>query len=171
MPCRFLPVHPIRKVFDIIIAFLFGLQLLIWCSGTSSQLASSFTMRPLHRILVSQRGMMVGHPKRTFRVLVGAQQQWANKPFHSGQQQHWISMRCGSSSFSTSATSSGSGTNTNTNTNTNANTSTAKSDPSEYEHWVRRLYMTNMFNPVKLGLENIQKIHELLGNPMDDVRT
>jgi hypothetical protein len=41
---------------------------------------------------------------------------------------------------------------------------------SLYEHWVRRLYMTNMFNPVKLGLENIEKIHSLMGNPMDDVR-
>jgi hypothetical protein len=39
-----------------------------------------------------------------------------------------------------------------------------------YEKWVRRIYMTNMFNPVKLGLENMHKIHELLGSPMDSVR-
>ena len=40
---------------------------------------------------------------------------------------------------------------------------------SGYEYWVRRLYQTNMFNPVKLGLTNIVRIHELLGSPMDDV--
>lgn len=39
---------------------------------------------------------------------------------------------------------------------------------SDYERWVRRLYMTNMFHPVKLGLENIEKLYELLGNPLDD---
>ena len=47
-------------------------------------------------------------------------------------------------------------------------------DPNhtEYEHWVRRLYQTNLFHPVKLGLENMQQLHSLLGNPMDDtVRT
>lgn len=40
---------------------------------------------------------------------------------------------------------------------------------SEYEKWVRRLYATNMFHPVKLGLENMHLLHELLGSPMDDV--
>lgn len=38
-----------------------------------------------------------------------------------------------------------------------------------YEYWVRRLYRTNMFNPVKLGLDNMQRLHDALGNPMDDV--
>ncbi len=38
-----------------------------------------------------------------------------------------------------------------------------------YEKWVRRLYATNMFHPVKLGLENMHLLHKLLGNPMDDV--
>ena len=38
---------------------------------------------------------------------------------------------------------------------------------SEYEHWVRRLYRTNLFHPVKMGLQNIQQLHEQLGNPMD----
>jgi len=39
---------------------------------------------------------------------------------------------------------------------------------TEYEKWVRRLYATNMFHPVKLGLENMHLLHKLLGNPMDD---
>ena len=38
---------------------------------------------------------------------------------------------------------------------------------SEYEKWVRRLYTTNLFHPVKMGLQNIQQLHDLLGNPMD----
>jgi dihydrofolate synthase / folylpolyglutamate synthase len=37
-----------------------------------------------------------------------------------------------------------------------------------YEQWVRRLYKTNLFHPVKLGLHNIEKLHQVLGNPMDD---
>jgi hypothetical protein len=41
---------------------------------------------------------------------------------------------------------------------------------TDYEKWVRRLYMTNLFHPVKMGLANVQKLHELVGNPMDDVR-
>jgi hypothetical protein len=39
---------------------------------------------------------------------------------------------------------------------------------SPYERWVRRLYMTNMFHPVKLGLKNIEMLHEAMGSPMDD---
>jgi dihydrofolate synthase / folylpolyglutamate synthase len=35
-----------------------------------------------------------------------------------------------------------------------------------YERWVRRLYMTNLFHPVKLGLENMVQLHAALGNPM-----
>jgi hypothetical protein len=38
-----------------------------------------------------------------------------------------------------------------------------------YERWVRRLYATNMFHPVKLGLDNMRLLHKLIGNPMDDV--
>jgi hypothetical protein len=41
---------------------------------------------------------------------------------------------------------------------------------SQYEQLVRKLYMTNLFNPVKLGLENMDRLHELLGRPMDRVR-
>lgn len=36
-----------------------------------------------------------------------------------------------------------------------------------YERWVRRLYQTNMFNPVKLGLQNMNDLHEAMGRPMD----
>jgi dihydrofolate synthase/folylpolyglutamate synthase len=42
---------------------------------------------------------------------------------------------------------------------------------TDYEKWVRRLYMTNMFHPVKMGLTNMRKLHNLMGNPMDDVRS
>jgi hypothetical protein len=53
-----------------------------------------------------------------------------------------------------------------------AGTSTEeKSLYSGYEKWVRRLYATNMFHPVKLGLDNMKQLHQLLGNPMDDVST
>ena len=41
---------------------------------------------------------------------------------------------------------------------------------TDYETLVRKLYMTNLFNPVKLGLENMNRLHEALGNPMDKVR-
>jgi hypothetical protein len=49
--------------------------------------------------------------------------------------------------------------------------SIATNDYTGYEKWVRRLYATNMFHPVKLGLENMHLLHKLLGNPMDDVST
>ena len=39
---------------------------------------------------------------------------------------------------------------------------------SDYEIWVRRLYATNLFHPVKLGLQNIEELHQALGSPMDD---
>jgi len=39
---------------------------------------------------------------------------------------------------------------------------------SNYERLVRKLYTTNLFNPVKLGLENMVKLHEALGSPMDE---
>lgn len=44
-------------------------------------------------------------------------------------------------------------------------------DPSKYtpyEQYVRRLYQTNIFHPVKLGLTNIQQIHDAIGGPMDN---
>ena len=41
---------------------------------------------------------------------------------------------------------------------------------TNYERLVRKLYMTNLFNPVKLGLENMDKLHGLIGSPMDRVR-
>jgi hypothetical protein len=47
--------------------------------------------------------------------------------------------------------------------------SNTDSQYSDYEKWVRRLYMTNLFHPVKMGLQNVQELHELVGNPMDDV--
>ena len=40
---------------------------------------------------------------------------------------------------------------------------------TDYEKWVRRLYMTNLFHPVKMGLTNMQQLHDIMGNPMDDV--
>jgi hypothetical protein len=47
---------------------------------------------------------------------------------------------------------------------------TADRKYSDYEKWVRRLYMTNLFHPVKMGLSNMQQLHDIMGNPMDDVR-
>lgn len=41
---------------------------------------------------------------------------------------------------------------------------------TNYERLVRKLYQTNLFNPVKLGLENMHKLHDILGSPMDQVR-
>lgn len=38
---------------------------------------------------------------------------------------------------------------------------------SLYEKCVRRLYLTNLFHPVKLGLQNMEKLHEAIGNPMN----
>jgi dihydrofolate synthase / folylpolyglutamate synthase len=38
---------------------------------------------------------------------------------------------------------------------------------TDYETWVRRLYSTNLFHPVKLGLTNMIKLYEALGRPMD----
>ena len=46
-----------------------------------------------------------------------------------------------------------------------------KKQHTSYDEWVRRLYMTNLFHPVKMGLTNMQRMHQLLGNPMDDVST
>jgi len=46
--------------------------------------------------------------------------------------------------------------------------STVAGNHTGYEKWVRRLYATNMFHPVKLGLENMHLLHKLMGKPMDD---
>jgi len=44
---------------------------------------------------------------------------------------------------------------------------TLVSEPTKYEELVRKLYRTNWFNPVNLCLHNINRLHELLGHPMD----
>ena len=44
-----------------------------------------------------------------------------------------------------------------------------KNEFTPYERWVRRLYQTNLFHPVKLGLQNMEVLHEMLGRPMDKV--
>lgn len=41
--------------------------------------------------------------------------------------------------------------------------------PTLYEVLVKKLYMTNMFNPVKLGLKNMEELHILMNKPMDRV--
>lgn len=46
-------------------------------------------------------------------------------------------------------------------------TSTKSTTTSEYEQLVRKLYMTNLFNPVKLGLDNMHRLHRALGKPME----
>lgn len=38
-----------------------------------------------------------------------------------------------------------------------------------YEELIRKLYMTNLFNPVKLGLDNTFALHEAIGSPIDNV--
>ena len=48
---------------------------------------------------------------------------------------------------------------------------TSTGEFTDYEKWVRRLYMTNMFHPVKMGLTNMKKLHDIMGNPMDEVRS
>jgi len=42
------------------------------------------------------------------------------------------------------------------------------SDYTDYEYWVRKLYMTNLFNAAKMGLENTVQLHAALGSPMDN---
>ena len=53
--------------------------------------------------------------------------------------------------------------------NTTPTTGDGEQKFSDYEKWVRRLYMTNLFHPVKMGLTNMQKLHDIMGDPMDDV--
>lgn len=50
---------------------------------------------------------------------------------------------------------------------TNNNGAKEEREWSNYEKLVRKLYMTNLFNPVKLGLENMDKLHKAIGSPMD----
>ena len=38
-----------------------------------------------------------------------------------------------------------------------------------YEKCVRRLYLTNLFHPVKMGLDNMEDLHEALKHPMNHV--
>ena len=38
-----------------------------------------------------------------------------------------------------------------------------------YDQWVRRLYMTNLYHPVKLGLDNMHALYQALGRPMDNI--
>ena len=40
---------------------------------------------------------------------------------------------------------------------------------TDYERWVRRLYQTNLFHPVKLGLENTHRLYDALGKPLEDI--
>lgn len=40
---------------------------------------------------------------------------------------------------------------------------------SLYEKLVRRLYMTNLFHPVEMILQNIENLHEALGSLLDEV--
>mmetsp|Transcript_39400 Transcript_39400/g.79563 ORF Transcript_39400/g.79563 Transcript_39400/m.79563 type:complete len:534 (+) Transcript_39400:21-1622(+) len=41
---------------------------------------------------------------------------------------------------------------------------------TKYEEAVRRLYQVNLWNPVKLGLENSEALHRLIGSPMKNKR-
>jgi hypothetical protein len=52
---------------------------------------------------------------------------------------------------------------------TDEETSANAKKHTDYEKCVRRLYMTNMFHPVKMGLTNMNQLHEIMGKPMDDV--
>lgn len=38
---------------------------------------------------------------------------------------------------------------------------------TKYEALVRRLYMTNLYHPVKLGLENMEQLNEALERPLE----
>ena len=38
-----------------------------------------------------------------------------------------------------------------------------------YKSLLGRLYKTNLFNPVKMGLDNIIKINKLIGDPIKDI--
>ena len=49
-----------------------------------------------------------------------------------------------------------------------SSTQNENNNMTNYERLVRKLYKTNLFNPVKLGLENMDKLHALLNRPMDD---
>jgi len=40
---------------------------------------------------------------------------------------------------------------------------------SDYAQLIRKLYNINMFNSVKLGLENMQKLDKLLGHPLVNI--
>jgi dihydrofolate synthase / folylpolyglutamate synthase len=40
---------------------------------------------------------------------------------------------------------------------------------TDYELWVRRLYATNMFHPVKLGLDNMEQLHAAMDRPIESI--
>lgn len=88
---------------------------------------------------------------------------------HQQREHHRHKTRCWLSSQPDAAAAAASADQKSTTKDDNDASSKPEQQHSSYEHWVRRLYMTNMYNPVKLGLENIEKIHSMLGNPMDDV--
>ena len=41
---------------------------------------------------------------------------------------------------------------------------------TKYEKLVRRLYKTNLYHPVKLGLENMQRLNEAMGFPLNNLK-
>ena len=51
----------------------------------------------------------------------------------------------------------------------NSTTSKEEKEWSDYERLVRKLYMTNLFNPLKLALKHMDRLHKILGSPMDKV--
>jgi len=55
------------------------------------------------------------------------------------------------------------------NTVSNSNIAMEMEPKPSYDECVRRLYLTNMFHPMKVGLQNIVAIHEALGSPMNKV--
>jgi dihydrofolate synthase/folylpolyglutamate synthase len=123
---------------------------------TQSAAISTLTTRNFHQSLVSQG--FTEKPKSQWSASQSGQERKSSLRRHlssGGRDEEKIPQKA---SFSVPSM----GTDPN-----DENTMTTK-QYSEYEKWVRRLYATNMFHPVKLGLENMHLLHELLGSPMDD---
>ena len=125
------------------VIFFLWLQLLPSCVSSFASTMRAFQL--LRR---------VGQRSKPWRISRSGQVLFFQKPAGSAS---FPSFRGGFSNFSSTTTS-------------GTDTGDRQENRSEYEEWVRRLYMTNMNNPVKLGLENIDRLHSLLGSPMDDVR-